>query len=98
MADVAFALRELFDDGATLGDASVRAFVEGYATECALDRELLSLVPTFSRLARLLAHARMARALDLPPEPGHPEWLLGLTAKLGERMEAYRLALETAER
>ncbi|MDP9364734.1 MAG: phosphotransferase [Chloroflexota bacterium] len=98
VADVAFALRDLFDRGATLDDSSVRAFVEGYAAECRLDRELLSLVPTFSRLARLLAYARMNRALDLPPEPGHPDWLLGLTAKLRERMEAYRIALVTTER
>ncbi len=97
-ADIAFALRDLFDGGATVHDASFRAFVGGYAGECALDQALLSQLPTFSRLARLLAYARMARAMDLPMEPEHPEWLIGLNATLRARMEAYRTALETARR
>lgn len=96
-ADIAFALRDLFDDGAALDDPSVRAFVDGYADECPLDHALVSLLPTFSRLARLLSYARMARALDLPSAPGQPDWLIGLTAKLQDRMEAYRISLETDE-
>lgn len=98
VADIAFALRDLFDGGAGVDDASVRAFLDGYADACTLDQAQLALLPTFSRLARLLAYARTARALDLPPEPAHPEWLGGLTATLRERMEGYRTALETGGR
>lgn len=98
VADIAFARRDLFDGGEAVDDASVRGFLDGYADACALDQAQLSLLPTFSRLVRLLAYARTVRALDLPPEPAHPEWPAGSTATRRDGMERYRTALETGGR
>ncbi len=92
-ADVAFALRDLFDAGAGLADARVRGFVRGYREHGRLDDEMLSQVPTFLRLAGLLEYARIARSLDLPVVEGHPEWLQGLRQKLEGRMAAYETSL-----
>ena len=88
-ADIAFALRDLFADGADLGHHSLRAFVGGYRAQHPLDDDLLARVPLFFRLANLLQYARMLRALDLPMLPAHPEWLPRLHTKLWNRVEAY---------
>lgn len=93
VADVAFALRDLFDNGADLGDPSCRAFVEGYRTQYPLGEEALALVPLFSRVARLLNYVSVVRALDLPEGGDYPEWLGGLIRRFAERKGAYEAAL-----
>lgn len=97
VADIAFALRDLFDDGAGLDDPRVRAFTDGYAARHPLDARTLAEIPVFSRLARLVAYARMARSLDLEDDPEHPAWLRGLAEKLTSRMAAYEASLGHGE-
>jgi Ser/Thr protein kinase RdoA (MazF antagonist) len=92
-ADIAFALRDYFDAGASLSTPSVHTFVEGYATQSRLTDEQIAQIPLFSRLARLIQFARIARALDLPKTPVQPDWLSGLIDKLENRMNAYQMAL-----
>ena len=92
-ADVAFALRDLFAGGVDLGHPSCRAFVRGYRAQHRLDDDMLARVPVFFRLANLLQHARLVRALDLPSQPGQPVWLQTLQTKLRGRVEVYRRSL-----
>lgn len=92
-ADVAFALRDLFDQGADLRHASVGAFVRGYRAHFSLDDELLVALPLFSRLSRLLVCTRLVRSLDLPYRADQPSWLRGLRAKLESRVAAYAASL-----
>ena len=92
-ADIAFALRDLFDAGAGLADTRVREFVRGYRAHRPLDEDSLAQVPLFSRLARLLTYARLARAVDLDDDPAYPEWLRALGQKLRDRMEDYSASL-----
>jgi Ser/Thr protein kinase RdoA (MazF antagonist) len=92
-ADVAFALQDLFDGGATLDDPRLREFVRGYADHWPLREEELSQVPLFLRLRNLLRYADLARALDVPEDPAYPEWLHTLIEKLRGRMVAYRASL-----
>jgi Ser/Thr protein kinase RdoA (MazF antagonist) len=92
-ADIAFALRDCFDDGASLSAPGVRAFLDGYADETPLTGEQLAQIPLFSRLARLIQFARIARALDVARAPGQPNWLSGLIDKMENRMDAYQMAL-----
>jgi Ser/Thr protein kinase RdoA (MazF antagonist) len=93
-ADIAFALRDRFDAGAEPDDADIRAFLSGYAIYASLPQDVLDPLPVFSRLARLLQYAKLARALDLEPEPGQPDWLLDVISRLRARMEVYRTSLE----
>src|SRR5262245_14589159 len=92
-ADVAFALQDVFDAGATLDDPRVREFVRGYAVHWPLHEEELAQIPLFLRLRNLLRYASLARALDLPDDPAYPEWLQALIGKLRSRMVAYRASL-----
>jgi Ser/Thr protein kinase RdoA (MazF antagonist) len=92
-ADVAFALREVFDTGAGLEDARVGAFVGGYRAYFPLDDAALATVPLFSRLARLRSYTTQIRALDLPDSPAQPDWLRALRRKLETRAAAYAATL-----
>ena len=92
-ADIAFALRDLFDGGADHDDPAVREFIRGYATHRPVEADVLAQLPLFSRLANLLTYASIARALDLVEDPDHPDWLRGLMGKLRNRMSAYERSL-----
>lgn len=96
-ADIAFALGDLFAEGADMGDDRFRAFVAGYVAHHPLDNESLSHIPLFLRLADLLDYARLVRAADLAVGPDYPEWLGALDRKLSDRMRAYRTFIETSE-
>jgi Ser/Thr protein kinase RdoA (MazF antagonist) len=93
-ADVAFALRDVFDAGAGLNDIGMRAFVGGYRAYHPLSEAALAALPLFSRLARLRSYTTAIRALDLPDSPAQPDWLRGLRRKLETRAAAYAAALE----
>jgi Ser/Thr protein kinase RdoA (MazF antagonist) len=93
VADVAFALRDIFDAGAGLDDPRVRTFLDGYAVRCPLDEALLARLPLFSRLARLIQFGRITRSLDLDESPDNPAWLNTLIEKLRRRREAYQAEL-----
>lgn len=81
-ADIAFALRDLFDAGAGLEDPRAQAFLRGYRESEALDDAMMAAVPLFSRLSRLTGFARLTRALDLDPAPQYPDWLRDLEGRL----------------
>lgn len=81
-ADIAFALRDLFDAGVSVGDRRVQAFLDGYADYAGIDDTMIELLPLFSRLARLTQAGRVARALDLDPNSDYPAWLRELEARL----------------
>jgi Ser/Thr protein kinase RdoA (MazF antagonist) len=93
VADIAFALRDLFDAGADLQDPSVRAFLGGYAAHVPLADNQIAQIPLFSRLGRLIQFARITRALDLAKDPAQPDWLRGLIDKLEDRRDAYSMKL-----
>lgn len=89
-----FALSDLFDENADLGDIRFRAFVDGYSEHRPVDSDLLSRVPLFLRLGSLIRYARLVRAADLVVGPEHPEWLGTLSQKLNDRTAAYRSSIE----
>ena len=93
-ADIAFALRDRFDSGANVSTPGVRAFLDGYAVQTNLVDEQIAQIPLFSRFARLIQFARIARALDLATVPDQPGWLSGLIDKLESRKNAYQMALQ----
>lgn len=94
-ADVAFALRDLWAVSPVPEHPSFRAFISGYGERFAMDQALLLQLPLFGRLSDLVTYGRIARALDLPRDPAHPEWVLSLDRKPRERMHRYEVALTT---
>jgi Ser/Thr protein kinase RdoA (MazF antagonist) len=95
VADIAYALRDLFDTGATLDHPSFQAFVRGYRGQHRLDDDLLAQIPLFLRLSKLLQYARLVRSLDLPAAPDQPAWLAALRFKFEQRVAAHRALLST---
>lgn len=93
VADIAFALRDLFVDDVDLNAEPFRAFVGGYAEQCPLDRELLATIPLFLRALALIHYAWLTRSLDLPDNPKYPDWLEGLRRKFATRLATYRSSL-----
>lgn len=89
-ADIAFALRDLFDAGRSQNDPSVRAFLDGYTVRTALDERMATVIPIFSRMSRLLTYARIVRSLDIDPGQDYPDWLTGLATRLRDHSNAYR--------
>lgn len=93
VADVAFALRDLFETGVDLSDPSFRAFIRGYGEYDSLDEALIANLPMWMRLANLITYARLARALDLAPDQDYPEAFASLIVKFEKRMRAYEASL-----
>jgi Ser/Thr protein kinase RdoA (MazF antagonist) len=92
-ADIAFALRDLFDRGVDRSDTRICAFLRGYLEHYPLDDELIAALPLFSRLSRLHVYARLIRSLDLPDRSDQPDWLRCLRIKFEARTSAYRRSL-----
>lgn len=93
VADIAYALRDLFAEGADLAHPIVHAFVGGYRGEHHLNEELLGQLPMLLRLHGMYLYGRLSRALDLPADQELPDWLRRLEAKLQHRLEMYRKSL-----
>jgi Ser/Thr protein kinase RdoA (MazF antagonist) len=84
-ADIAFALRDLFDDRATnvdLTDDRLVAFVAGYRTKRRMTQAALERLPLFVRLHNLIMCAKMYRSLGDRHERPEPRWTTALREKL----------------
>ncbi len=93
VADVAFALRDLFETGVDLSHPSFLAFVRGYCEHSSLDEELISQLPAWMRLANLIQYAKLVRAMDLEQDQDYPEWCASLRLKLENKMQNYKASL-----
>jgi Ser/Thr protein kinase RdoA (MazF antagonist) len=92
--DIAFALRDMFREEIDLNQKSFLAFISGYRSQHGLPAELVSQLPLFLRMAKLLNYARLIRTLDLPPQAGEPAWLQSLRLKLENWLDDYKASLE----
>ena len=95
VADIAFALRDLFKESVELQNINFLAFVRGYREQYLLDDALLSYLPLFIRFAKLLEYTKLVRSVDIPDSVAYPEWLRGLRLKLTNIMNAYKISLKT---
>ncbi len=93
VADVAFALRDLFETGVDLSHPSFRAFIRGYSEHYCLDEELISHLPTWMRLVNLIMYAKLVRAMDLAHDQDYPEAYTSLLLKLENRIQNYKASL-----
>ncbi len=93
VADIAFALRDLFDDRAEkvdLQNESFQHFIAGYRQVKEVTQADLELIPVFLRLHNLITFAKLQRALGTPEAHGEPVWLEALRKKLSLKMKIYR--------
>ena len=93
VADVAFALRDLFETGVDLSNPSFRTFIRGYSEHYSLDEELISYLPTCMRLANLITYAKLVRAMDLANDQDYPEVYTSLLLKLENWIHNYKASL-----
>lgn len=93
VADIVFALSDLFEGRFDPGDPSFQAFLAGYESVRDPGHALPAAGATLIRLGELLRYARVRRALDLPRELQRPDWLMALERKLTDRLSAYEASL-----
>ncbi len=92
-ADIAFALRDLFDDSIAkidLGDHRLTAFIDGYRFERAISDEAISRLPLFLRLHNLISTARINRSLGKGHSLDAPDWVVNLDEKLSNERKRCR--------
>ncbi|HET7580226.1 MAG TPA: phosphotransferase [Bacillales bacterium] len=87
-ADIAYALRELFEDGIDLENPHFQKFMEGYRKETPLDETILHDLPWFMRLHNLVSFAKLLRSVDVPETQSGS--LSNLRTKLTNLIENYR--------
>jgi Ser/Thr protein kinase RdoA (MazF antagonist) len=90
VADIAYALRDLFEEGIDLEDPSFQAFIKGYRSETELDMALLKEIPMFMKLHDIVSFAKLLRSVDIPESDEYPEWLVNLKSKFVRKLEDYR--------
>ena len=96
VADIAFALRDLFEEGFKGDDPRFVAFLRGYSMHHPLD-PTYARIPLFLRMAKLTMYARIVRALDFA-EGSRPEWMARLEQRFEELVTAYIGSLPTTSR
>ena len=91
-ADIAFAVRDLAEEGEDVSSPRLAAFCRGYATERPLPARLGEDLPRFNQWARLTTLARIdhAHAAD---ERGFPDWAQALNRRLDELAATYRASI-----
>lgn len=92
-ADIAYALRDLFDDRASRVDPEhplLGAFIRGYRSARPLDDAEIARLPLFMLMSNLIFYASL-RIIAEEPSPAHePDWVDGIRMKLHGKREKYR--------
>jgi Ser/Thr protein kinase RdoA (MazF antagonist) len=96
-ADIAYALRDLYEDRIEridLADKRLGAFMDGYRSRRPLPDDELRHLPLFMRVHNLYTFARLHRAIADGPLPGEAPWTAELRARLVRKMGDYREGFE----
>ena len=89
-ADIAFALRDLFEDSADKVDFQNEIFlqfIEGYRKVRPIDMQELEQIPLFLKLHNFIIWAKLLRTLTPINLNGEPEWMADLRKKLAAKIE-----------
>jgi Ser/Thr protein kinase RdoA (MazF antagonist) len=90
VADIAYALRDLFKSDVDLDNPYFQEFTKGYQNETDLDGSQLEQLSYFLRLHNLITFTGLLQTVDVQESPEHPEWLSHLRVKLLQYIEQYR--------
>ena len=92
-ADIAFALRDAFDDSAkkvNLENGIAYHFINGYRMARSIDREELACIPLFLKLHNLITFAKLHHSLGSDELQDEPAWSAKLREKLYAKIVYYR--------
>lgn len=100
VADLAFALRDLFDnrgENVDLGNEVFRGFLSGYREARDIGEVELDLIPLFLRMHNLTVAAKLYRTLSEGPREVEPPWMEGLRQKLRRALGRYQEAVAASD-
>lgn len=92
-ADIAFALRNLFEDSIDNVDfecKSLGAFMKGYRSEMQMSDAAVRRIPLFLRMHNLVTFAKLIRTLGDGPSQEEPKWTTDLRNRLTNKCLEYR--------
>lgn len=91
VADIAYALRDLFHDGFHFNKSDKRFlnFIKGYRELNDLSDEDLELIPNFYRLHHYISYKKLQRSVDLAISDENPDWMNNLIKKLTNVIESF---------
>jgi len=92
-ADIAFALRDLFEDSidkVDFKDQRFRAFLRGYRLETQISDAAVSRIPLFLRTHNLVTYAKLVRTIEDGAIHEEPEWTTNLRNRLKGKCREYR--------
>ena len=92
-ADIAFALRDIFDERAEhidMDDARFQAFIHGYRQVTTLSDAMLQQLPRLIQLHNAVSFMKVLQALEEPPREPQPAWVGTLQTKLARKAQSYR--------
>jgi len=96
-ADIAYALRDLFDDRASRvdpGNPLLGAFIRGYRSARPLDDAEITRLPLFTLMSNLIFYTSLRAIVEEPAATREPPWVDGLRRKLHGKRKKYREELE----
>lgn len=92
-ADIAFALRDAFDDSAeivNLENEIAHHFINGYRMARSIDWEELARIPLFLKLHNLITFVKLHHSLESDEHQEEPAWSAKLREKLSAKIVHYR--------
>jgi len=89
-ADIAYALRDLFNGKIDTENPNYKRFMVGYGSEFEIDENLKQDLSMFMKLHNLYSYVRITRSLDYEIKEDSPDWIKGLTGKLTNYLESLR--------
>jgi len=92
-ADIAYALRDLFDGKIDTENPRYKKFITGYESEFEVDVNLNQDLHVFMKLHNLYSYPRILRSLDNEIREDSPDWIKGLTGKLTNYTESLRASV-----
>ncbi|WP_339252257.1 phosphotransferase [Sporosarcina sp. FSL W8-0480] len=97
VADIAFALRDLFIGKVDFSNKSFQLFLDGYRSKRNLTESEISEIPMFLRLHNLITFTGLFRTLDVHKDRNNPEWIHGLQKKLESKINDYRAGFKRGD-
>jgi Ser/Thr protein kinase RdoA (MazF antagonist) len=94
IADIAFALRDLFNNGFCPSDKYFKSFIDGYRKEMDISEQDLNEISMFLRYHNLLTYIKLRKTLDIGEEilSNNLQWLINLYNKLKFKINEYRMS------
>jgi len=93
-ADIAFALRDLFEEKVDLDDEKFIKFIDGYKTEFKTDDQMIKNIEWFLRYHNLLTYIKLKRSTDIHKRKNAPESLIKLNNYLLEKNKNYENSIK----